>query len=419
MSDRDLLRRYVERDSAAAFGQLVEKHMSLVYGVCRRDVRDAQLAEDVTQVVFVLLARKASTLANRASVSGWLFKTARFVSRNAVRKEAVRRSAEQHLSLMVEIEASDHAAWRTLEPMLNDGLSNLKSTDRDAVVMRYLEGLSYREMSDALGVSEDLARIRTSRAIEKLRRHLTRRNVTIASAILAALLMENAAEAAPANCSSTILATTAALTTGKPTTIIASHTIARIKIAVDNIIGAAVRRQVATAVAVGLASGAAAATMVVLLPAPTFTVSRTATTAQVASTSVGDFAGGGFGGSPASAGSTTDTPQQQSRAVPHQASGSGTASYGGGFSGTMPTGPGNASMPTMTGGGGYHPAERIHSVSEVLQAEDGINPLATPRQQDRSVTQALHRVVVKDEPQGFDVNITASLQHPLSPPVSP
>src|SRR5687768_1935005 len=113
MQEWDLVRSYVEDGSQAAFASLVERYINLVYSTCLREVRDATLAEDITQVVFLLLAKKAPALREGTVLSGWLFQTARFVCRDAMKQEARRQQREQKAAqeMISEIAASGDAQW--------------------------------------------------------------------------------------------------------------------------------------------------------------------------------------------------------------------------------------------------------------------------------------------------------------------
>jgi len=205
LSDRALLRQYVERRSEAAFSRLVRRHLSLVYATCRREVGDPEVAEEVAQAVFLLLARKAPGLRAEAGLAGWLFQTARFAAKNALRREARRQRREWKAAEMTrDSQAAEQAPggdfWRQVEPHLNDALAHLGATDREAVLRRFFEGESLAEIGARLGLSENTARMRVARAVEKMRRHLARAGVTLAGAALGALLLERAGDAAPASC---------------------------------------------------------------------------------------------------------------------------------------------------------------------------------------------------------------------------
>lgn len=201
MQDWQLLQEYVRDGSEAAFAHLAERHASLVYGTCLREVRDPALAEDVTQVVFLLLARKAAALREGTVLAGWLFNTARFAAKNALKQEARRRHSEEKAAadIMTNLPEAD-SGWQEIEPLLHGGLAALNGGDRDAVLLRFFEGRSLKETGQALGITEDAARMRVARAVEKLRRHFARHGFVVPAAALAALLTSHAAQAAPAAC---------------------------------------------------------------------------------------------------------------------------------------------------------------------------------------------------------------------------
>jgi RNA polymerase sigma factor (sigma-70 family) len=196
MHDRQLLRHYIDHGSEAAFAALVERHLRLVYATCLRDVRHPQLAEDVTQAVFLILARKARTIRTDASLAGWLFSTARFVSKNALKQEAWRAARERKAADM-QAATSDADSWREIDPVLNDALASLRAPEREVILLRFFQELSFAETGVALGISEDAAKMRVGRAVDKLRRCLTKAGVAVPAAGLAGLLAENAATAVP------------------------------------------------------------------------------------------------------------------------------------------------------------------------------------------------------------------------------
>ncbi len=206
--DRYLLCDYVENGSQAAFTELVERHQQLVYSICKSEVGDACLAEDVTQVVFLLLALKAPSLKHHSALAGWLFQTARFASRNARRKEIRRMRAEQRVVTQNaeqerEVELSISAQTedvRSIKPLLNRALNSLNSTEREAVLLRFFEGRSVQETGAAMGVSNGAAQMRISRAVDKLRRFFIRRGIAISTAALLGLLSTRTAHTIPLAC---------------------------------------------------------------------------------------------------------------------------------------------------------------------------------------------------------------------------
>ncbi|MDQ2799128.1 MAG: sigma-70 family RNA polymerase sigma factor, partial [Armatimonadota bacterium] len=199
--DGQLLRQYVRQGSQAAFAALVARHLNFVYSVCQREAGDAALAEDVTQVVFLILAKKAPTLRPEPSLTGWLFQTARFAARNARRRAARRKEWEARALAQTPTAGTDDAAlWDQVGPALNDALAALGAKDREAVLLRFADGLSFPELGTALGTSEDAARMRLTRAVERLRQFFAKQGVTLSVAGLTVLLADRAVQAAPAAC---------------------------------------------------------------------------------------------------------------------------------------------------------------------------------------------------------------------------
>jgi RNA polymerase sigma factor (sigma-70 family) len=209
MADRSWLSEYADTKSAAAFARLVREHGPLVYSTCLREVRDPHLAEDVAQVVFLLLARKldAGAWRPRTVLAGWLYETARFASRNALRRERRRRARET--KAVIDMLASRAAAdgrgggpggrprWEEIEPLLNAALGRLRRKDRDAILLRYYQDKPLKEVGAALGVSADAAQARVTRALEKLRQSLARSGVAVTATTFPELLRANAAGPAP------------------------------------------------------------------------------------------------------------------------------------------------------------------------------------------------------------------------------
>jgi RNA polymerase sigma factor (sigma-70 family) len=221
MDDHDLLRQFVAARSEAAFAELVQRHLALVYSTCLRQLRDAHLAEDVTQAVFVLLAQKAAGLNERVVIAGWLMKTARFCCNNARAKQHNRVTHEKRIAQMRENSDQPDAAWSEIEGLLDDSIDQLSPALRDAVLLRFFEHRSVKEIARELKITEYAAEKRVNDGLAKLRRQLVKKGVTIGAMALAAGLTEQAVRAAPAKLASSIVAAACfKQTTGQATRIL-------------------------------------------------------------------------------------------------------------------------------------------------------------------------------------------------------
>jgi RNA polymerase sigma factor (sigma-70 family) len=199
MDDMQLLRQYAEIGCQDAFERLVTRHIDWVYSVCLRGVRDRHLAEDVTQAVFIILARKAKTLAPNTVLRGWLFKAARFAVADALKKQNRHKRHVQRAAAMgvADLSPQEEATWDRVAPALEEAVACLSEKDRQAIMLRFYESKSLAEVGTILGISEEAAKKRVSRAVEKLRTLLCREGATVSAALLLLLLTSRAAEAAP------------------------------------------------------------------------------------------------------------------------------------------------------------------------------------------------------------------------------
>lgn len=228
-TDQQLLRDHTERKHDAAFAELVRRHIDFVYSAALRMVRDPHLAEDVTQAVFMALAKNAHQLVACSALEGWLHGTTRNLAANVVRAEVRRRNREQEAATMNEIlSAGTDANWEQIAPHLDEALGELTGSERDALLLRYVKNLDFRTVGLALGVSDDTAQKRVSRAIERLREFLHRRGVTVGANGLVVVISANAVQAAPAGLAVTISTAAFSGTAVATSTIIAktAHTIA-------------------------------------------------------------------------------------------------------------------------------------------------------------------------------------------------
>jgi RNA polymerase sigma factor (sigma-70 family) len=218
MDDLQLLRRYADEGSEAAFGELVARHVNLVYSAAlRRAGGDAHLAQDVAQLVFTDLARKARSLPSGVVLAGWLHRASRFAAAQLIRGERRRQLREQEA---VTMNLSDSAPdWEQIRPLLDAALDELNAADRDAVVLRFMEQRSLADVGIALGTNEDAARKRVHRALEKMRARLVRQGVTTTAASLSAAITVNAVQAAPAGLAATLASSSLAATVGGTATL--------------------------------------------------------------------------------------------------------------------------------------------------------------------------------------------------------
>lgn len=204
-TDWQLIQKYVQEGGQAAFSGLVRRHTDLVYCTCLREIGDPALAEDATQAVFLILARKSRSFRPGTTLSSWLFQTALLTSKNVLRRERRRQAREQRMVMeMAQATPPQPDGWEEMEPLLNNALHALPTAQRGLVLERFLEDHPLAEIGAARGISEDAARMRLNRALDRLRRWFAARNVVLPAAALAALL-PLAVRPAPAHCAESLL----------------------------------------------------------------------------------------------------------------------------------------------------------------------------------------------------------------------
>ncbi len=219
-NDLQLLTRYASQRAEDAFAEIVRRHVDLVHSAALRQVRSPELAEEVAQAVFVELARRAGQLPSDTVVAAWLYNQTRHRAIDVVRREAGRRLREQTAQ---ELQAMNATAedWTHIEPLLDDAMDALEETDRMAVLLRYFQNKPLREVGEAIGVSDDAAQKRVSRAVEQLREFFLKRGINVGTSGLIVIISANAVQAGPTGLVITI-STVAALAERTITTTAAS-----------------------------------------------------------------------------------------------------------------------------------------------------------------------------------------------------
>jgi RNA polymerase sigma factor (sigma-70 family) len=213
--DMLLVREYVEECSERAFETLVSRHINLVYSVALRQAHDPHQAEEITQAVFVILAQKAKTLSRRTILPGWLCRTARNVASNSLTIQRRRQIREQEVYMQSLVAESESQTWAQIAPLLDNGLAQLGEPDHNALVLRYFEGRTFDQVAAALGTSEEAAKKRVTRAVERLRVFFKKHGFTLSAAAIAAALSSSSLQAAPVGLAASV---TAAAIHGAPVT---------------------------------------------------------------------------------------------------------------------------------------------------------------------------------------------------------
>ena len=186
MSDWELLQQYLVHASQRAFTRLVQRHVQMVYSVCRRQLGDPHLAEDAAQMTFAVLASKARSL-RPGPLGPWLYQTARYVSTNIAREREWRRRRERAFAAAHEEATRGGIGGAEIDEML----TSLCNRDRNAVILRYMEGRSLREVATELQVSEEAARKRVIRGLGRLRQMMSVDMPAITMAAIARLLRQS------------------------------------------------------------------------------------------------------------------------------------------------------------------------------------------------------------------------------------
>jgi RNA polymerase sigma factor (sigma-70 family) len=215
MGDLELLDQYARENRQDAFATLLDRHLKLVYSAALRQVRSPQLAEEVAQSVFADLARNADKLERETVLTAWLYQVTRRTAIDVVRRESRRQRREQ-IALDLTQMNSNSSGWTAIEPLLDEAMEALELPDRTAILLRYFEGKSLREVGLTLGTSEDAAQKRVSRALDQLREFFSKQGRAVGVGGLAALISANAVQSAPSGLKAAILAGAALCGAGAP-----------------------------------------------------------------------------------------------------------------------------------------------------------------------------------------------------------
>jgi RNA polymerase sigma factor (sigma-70 family) len=196
--DQTLLRRFAEKQDEGAFTELVNRHLGMVHGICKRRTGDSQLAEELAQNVFFSLARKAGSIRTDVLIAGWLHRASYLASSHALRAEASRkRTMKQFTEVHSLTDSTAPDLPSDLAPVLDEAMDRMSPTDRDILLLRFASGFTLRQIGDSLGKSESASQRHLQRALEKLCGLLRKQGVTVGVGALATFLGTDLAKAAP------------------------------------------------------------------------------------------------------------------------------------------------------------------------------------------------------------------------------
>jgi RNA polymerase sigma factor (sigma-70 family) len=204
--DSALIHEFVANDSQTAFAEIVHRYTDFVYSAALRQVNgDSGLASDVSQTVFLDLGRKARSFRGNVSLPGWLHRATRLAALAALRARERRMAREREAFRAQEFERMDtNFDWDAARNVIDEALDNLSELERKAILLRFFQKQTFAQLSSALSVTEDAARMRVDRSLEKLRVLLLKNGVTSTGAALSAALTTQSVVSAPTGLSSSI-----------------------------------------------------------------------------------------------------------------------------------------------------------------------------------------------------------------------
>lgn len=358
--DRWLLRDYTRNGSGAAFAELVRRHRDFVYAVCLRDLGNRQWAEDATQVVFLVLARRAASVRAGVPIRSWLFTVSRLSARD-VRKREMRHACVSAEDLS-QVASRDTTANTAIATEIDTALERLRPLDRELVLRRFVDGMSFAEAGQGIGISEEAARKRVFRSLDKLRRSLTHvAGVSTLQGLVIESLSQLGNQSAPPYLGERLVSQAHI------------HAVPLISAAISPSVYV-VAKGITNAVHAGhlKALSTATAAMLVVGSATTVTVLK------------------------------VNSHPSKDMSVRLTASARIASGYSNGCVSNSRT----------------RFSERVENTHDVLAAE--LNPLASPAARERQAQKIIRReMMIKREPKGFAITITATLKNPLIPPVLP
>ena len=205
-SDMELAREYAVHGSEPAFEELVNRHIDLVYSTALRHVRNPHLAEEITQATFIILARKAGSLRPHTVLTGWLFKTARYVASAELRTLARRQRRELEAHMESVPESAEPLEWEQIAPLLDEAIAQLGEADRNALMLRFFKQKPLKEVGQELGMDAAAAQMRVTRAVEKLRKFFLQRGLDTSATTVAESISAYSVQAAPATLAKSVAA---------------------------------------------------------------------------------------------------------------------------------------------------------------------------------------------------------------------